>query len=507
MFGTFVFSKKQGKKSTFFKKVRSLVEICAIVVYNIKYSTNFEGALFVKTQRLLTILLILTLAVSVCLLTACGCSHENTKWETTENYHKLVCADCGEFLSTSENHQWDGTNCTICDIGDGYSKGLTYELSSNGAYYTVTGAGTFLDTHLNIAPYFNGKPVQKIGASAFCDEDKITGDDNIMISEVLEEVTIPSTVTYIGEMAFDWIDNLSKVNFAPDSQLETIGRLAFAYNYNLVDITIPATVMDVKENAFVQCQGLTIKCQATSKPATWHNNWNVDNNPVVWNSDNNERANDGNIYVIVDGVRFALASGQATVAKQIQALTNGHIPAKIEHNGSFYNVTQILTEAFREEPTERAEWHLKTLTIDPECKLTRISDRAFENCVELKAIALPDTVNYLGESCFRHCWDLEEFVIPAAVTTIPSQAFWCCESLATITIHANVTKIKSAAFVYCYGLQTVVFENTTGWTVDGFDSVTGEPFSQTIKSSDLANVQTAAQLLKEDHVLCDWIRA
>ena len=102
---------------------------------------------------------------------------------------------------------------------------------------------------------------------------------------------------------------------------------------------------------------------------------------------------------------------------------------------------------------------------------------------------------------------IEEFVVPAAVTTIPSQAFWCCESLATITIHANVTKIKSAAFVYCYGLQTVVFENTTGWTVDAFDSVTGEPFSQTIKSSDLANVQTAAQLLKEDHVLCDWIRA
>ena len=249
-------------------------------MYNIKYSTNYKGVQLVKNQRLLTIILILTLAISLCLLAGCGCDHTTTAWYKTDTTHKLVCADCGVGLAESQNHEWetDGINCTTCDIGEGYTTGLEYELSSNEAYFTLVGPGSFWDTKLNIAPLYFGIPVQKVGPSAFCNEDKLEkGVDTI--NEVIEEVTIPSSITYIGEMAFDWIDNLTKVTFAPDSQLETIGRLAFAYNYNLTEITIPASVTDVKENAFVACQALTIKYEG-SNISSWHKNSLLP--PTLW---------------------------------------------------------------------------------------------------------------------------------------------------------------------------------------------------------------------------------
>ena len=96
-----------------------------------------------KTNRLLTILLILTLALSVTLLVGCGCEHANTEWQWDANSHKQVCTDCNKVLGTANSHDWSGVSCSVCQMGAEYAQGLEYELSSNGAYYTVTGKGTF----------------------------------------------------------------------------------------------------------------------------------------------------------------------------------------------------------------------------------------------------------------------------------------------------------------------------------------------------------------------------
>ena len=68
--------------------------------------------------------------------------------------------------------------------------GLEYELSDDGTAYTVVGVGSTGDTNIVIPATYNGLPVTSIGSGAFSGCRSLTS------------VTIPDSVTSIGEYAF-----------------------------------------------------------------------------------------------------------------------------------------------------------------------------------------------------------------------------------------------------------------------------------------------------------------
>ena len=71
----------------------------------------------------------------------------------------------------------------------------------------------------------------------------------------LTEIFIPSTVSYIGNSAFDGCQNLTKVEFAEDGEKLKIDFCAFA-NTGVEEVTIPGRVTTVGNQAFVSCQNL-----------------------------------------------------------------------------------------------------------------------------------------------------------------------------------------------------------------------------------------------------------
>ena len=77
----------------------------------------------------------------------------------------------------------------------------------------------------------------------------------------LTSITIPASVTTIGSYAFymgyDGNSRLTTVTFAEDSQLRSIGEAAFQYCTNLTSITIPVSVTEIGNQAFYNCTGLT----------------------------------------------------------------------------------------------------------------------------------------------------------------------------------------------------------------------------------------------------------
>lgn len=104
------------------------------------------------------------------------------------------------------------------------SEGLEYELSNDGAQYTVTDIGTCTDADIVIPSTYEGKPVTCIGCNAFYSCDGLTSviiPDSVTIIESwaftlcgnLENVTIGSGVTEIGIFAFDGCFNLKSVKF------------------------------------------------------------------------------------------------------------------------------------------------------------------------------------------------------------------------------------------------------------------------------------------------------
>jgi len=72
----------------------------------------------------------------------------------------------------------------------------------------------------------------------------------------LTGITIPNSVTSIGEQAFQTCSNLKRVSFIANSKVTTIGSHAFS-GCALIDIAIPNSVKTIGNNAFADCIQLT----------------------------------------------------------------------------------------------------------------------------------------------------------------------------------------------------------------------------------------------------------
>ncbi len=144
-----------------------------------------------------------------------------------------------------------------------------------GGAYSVSCTDTTLE-HANIPRRYEGKPVTQIGSF-----DELPN---------LKRVTIPNTITHIGNGAFVRCRNLENV-YIPNS-VKSIGNSAFAGCKNLEKLFIPDSVTSIGAAVVGNASNdpdastkLTVYCQATSKPDGWAFSWIAMPNttvPVVW---------------------------------------------------------------------------------------------------------------------------------------------------------------------------------------------------------------------------------
>ena len=144
------------------------------------------------------------------------------------------------------------------------SEGLTF--SEYGDGYAVTGIGECTDAHIVIPAEYMGKPVTRIADWAFEHEQGIIS------------ITIPDSVTYIGNRAFWGIETLESIRLPknlmileeyvlwdctalkeihiPDS-VYRIEQFAFSGCNSLTNVTIPESVTSIGTGAFYQCASLS----------------------------------------------------------------------------------------------------------------------------------------------------------------------------------------------------------------------------------------------------------
>jgi len=87
--------------------------------------------------------------------------------------------------------------------------------------------------------------------------------------------------------------------------------------------------------------------------------------------------------------------------------------------------------------------------------VTSIGDSAFSNCKGLNNINIPASVISIGDNAFASCTGLASIDIPAFVTSIGDGAFYDCTGLFSVNIPGNVTSIGDYTFYNCIGLNNI----------------------------------------------------
>ena len=92
--------------------------------------------------------------------------------------------------------------------------------------------------------------------------------------------------------------------------------------------------------------------------------------------------------------------------------------------------------------------------------VTSIGEYAFVYCNSLTEVTIPEGVTSIGEWAFEGCSNLTKAIIPEGVTSIGKGAFLSCRSLTEVTIPKSVTSIGELAFYGCEALATVYYGGT-----------------------------------------------
>ena len=288
----------------------------------------------------------------------------------------------------------------------------------------------------------------------------ITGIDEEVFQNgiaMCKEITIPSTIEWIGKNAFlgsgfekvyylgtadDWASirflhesanpfasgsaefyingalvkevnlttakTIKSYSFYRSKQIETIimsGQVkkiekgAIYSSDTLEELTIGNSVTEIESGALYATGDLVVRCQAQSKPDGWESNWlNSENlNNVIWDYPNNETSADGFIHASVNGIRYLLKNSIATVTKQKSDITTLNIPQTVTYKNKSYTVRTIEDEA--------CEYCTKLTSLTIPNSVTSIGDYAFSN-TKITSVTIPTSVNEIGSFAFAHIDEL-----------------------------------------------------------------------------------------------------
>lgn len=161
------------------------------------------------------------------------CDRNGTKTATCDVCH--TATDTVEETGTA-GHRYKNGSCSVCHVSH-----LVYEEYSSG--YSVKGiAEDCTDTEIIIPATENGKSVFSILPSAFQGNTTIT------------KVTLPDSITVIGNNAFDGCVNLASVDLGEG--LTAIRYQAFANCTSLTSVVFPAVFESLGIETFADCTNL-----------------------------------------------------------------------------------------------------------------------------------------------------------------------------------------------------------------------------------------------------------
>ena len=220
-------------------------------------------------------------------------------------------------------------------------------------------------------------------------------------------VTIPSSVSEIGECSFVGCSSLKEINLS--GGIKRIGMWAF-FRCGLEKLIIPNNITHVGRCVFQDCNSLKeVIIEEGDEPIYFEGgNWS-----------------------------FGVFADCSAIEKAI-----------INRKYTFYDFrNEIVTPPFRRCLS------LKTAIFGD--KVTSVPKFSFEGCTSLTDVEMSNNILSLEQSAFSGCTSLETLNIPSSVTIIADNVFKNCTSLKSTLIRNGMTSIGASAYEGCTSINSV----------------------------------------------------
>lgn len=320
----------------------------------------------------------------------------------TEEEHYKKCSRCGEETDRGA-HVFDKENtCTTCGYKLIFTDNLAYSEIKDGeevVAYSVAGfaEGVMPTAEITVPAYHDGKPVTAIGYAAFYAEADNPNTE-------IKSVTLPSTVTELGDYAFNHCTALEKINL---QNVRKYGSCAF-WDTALKSVELsgnPVTLADYVFYGIPTLEKIIIDTELTVGDYAFYSNAALKTVEFGKNAKGNFG---GGVYFGSDALeKITVDSNDVVLGGSIKA-EDGTVDVVFGDN------------------------------------VTAIQDNEI-NDYAVKSITIGKNVKTIGKQAFRDCMNITELVLPEGLTEIGDYAFWNC-GLVNVTIPKSLKTVGDYSF-------------------------------------------------------------
>lgn len=259
-------------------------------------------------------------------------------------------------------------------------------------------------------------------------------------------VTIPNSVTEIGDEAFSWCENLLSVCL-PDS-VRKIGSDVFAHCPNLTSISLGDGLEYIGADVFTDCHKLNeIKVTANNRSFLVEDGLllSKDKETLYYAFPKKE--------IEVPTTVEYIESGAFSNCKDLKIT----LPTRLQcHSGIFCgceNCTFVISDVTQSLSFPK---NAQNLTIEMYHAARLRSFKRDYKFRGVKKVVLPNSIKNISAFAFDGCSGLQEVVIPESVEYVEKFAFCGCTALGDLSFPKTVTSIDSGALA---GVPHVEFFN------------------------------------------------